>query len=132
MPRKCSAFGEARRVVKHLCPSCKESFASNEEVRAHWLAKHQAKGVAAATLMKGPAETMPTQATVEETPTKAAADTKGISNLLAESQNSEVDTMRAKARGGFYAILGRQRNGDNITGWGMFEISTGRASLNLT
>lgn len=31
---------EVRRVFKHLCPSCEQTFGSDEEVKSHWLSVH--------------------------------------------------------------------------------------------
>jgi len=90
---------EVRRIVKHVCPTCSQSFASYEDVRTHWLEKHTAKD-------KGTQEAASEEAKVEtqgsgkQDPFSPPSDAANpFESGVGESEPSAKqtdDTMRAK------------------------------------
>jgi len=84
---------EARRVVKHVCPTCGDAFWTHEEVRAHWLQEHRPVPTPPAGDVPAPADAEARHRSAEVAqPTQEA----GLKTAEASSTDEAQETMRAK------------------------------------
>lgn len=89
---------EVRRIVKHICPSCRRSFETNEDVRAHWLEEHhEAKSPGCG---KDPSSKStvdrPQSGPSPESPPPSPAESPESPEIADAEADADLDTMRAK------------------------------------